>query len=699
MLEKIELENFVSHRETLLKFDRGVTIFIGRNGSGKSSVIDAITFALYGQHTRGQNRNLVRRGSEGSKVALTFTMDSKRYQATRTLDARGSLTLAKLEEITEAGPRILGYGERRTMGEAMSVEAGNLIGLDYEKLRVAAVVQQGELDAILENKPREFKELINALIGIERLDRAFESMGRLITLFRERLRKMTGYDDQDIETVKQKIFDARKDLEESQAELDKMKSRLLGLSEQTSKIKQRLNVLEHLSLKSQELEEQESDLLEYVRRKSVEMKETLSNELLELEDRLGTATANLEQASLISEVETKLEPTRKKIEKLEESVEKSESALGRLNGLLECAEYLKPVDGKCPVCGAEVKGSKTKLKYDPEHIRDDLSTIEKDLQKKKTSLSELKNDENKLLELQSLAKAAIKSLRDAGMRGSEDVARIREEIRKKNKEIGSMPEMVVDAHDPEKLVIDDYSHALVNRIGRLRKEVASFDRKEYDEKQSMHDELVSKEKMLERDIGRFTAINERARMDIDTLSKALEELKSAYAYVRLLEGIREGVFNRDGSVAMSLRSWALRIISQKGSEYISMFGVNVSRLELTEKRRDVEITCYGPRGAIDMSSLSGGEKVAIALALRLAMAYVMGHGSVDFVILDEPTTHLDEERRQRLVSIITEAFREGLGPLSQIIIITHDADIFENANVDSVYMFSIGPEGTVVTAQ
>ena len=149
-------------------------------------------------------------------------------------------------------------------------------------------------------------------------------------------------------------------------------------------------------------------------------------------------------------------------------------------------------------------------------------------------------------------------------------------------------------------------------------------------------------------------------------------------------------------MAKSLRSWALKTISQKASEYTAMFNMSISRLQLTEKARDISIECYGRSGAIDMESLSGGEKVAIALALRLGMAYVMGSGKLDFVILDEPTTHLDEERRKSLVRIITEAFRSGLEPLSQMILITHDSEIFENAEVDSVYRFTMSNEGTHV---
>ena len=47
MITSVKLDNFLSHRHTELTFDNGVTVFIGGNGAGKSSIIDAMTFALF----------------------------------------------------------------------------------------------------------------------------------------------------------------------------------------------------------------------------------------------------------------------------------------------------------------------------------------------------------------------------------------------------------------------------------------------------------------------------------------------------------------------------------------------------------------------------------------------------------------------------------------------------------------------------
>ena len=72
MLNSIELGNFLSHAETKLNFGEGVTVFVGPNGAGKSGIIDAITFALFGQHTRKSNKGLIRRGENHFHV-LTFS--------------------------------------------------------------------------------------------------------------------------------------------------------------------------------------------------------------------------------------------------------------------------------------------------------------------------------------------------------------------------------------------------------------------------------------------------------------------------------------------------------------------------------------------------------------------------------------------------------------------------------------------------
>ena len=73
MIKTVELVNFISHSETKLDLDEGVTVFVGSNGAGKSSIIDGITFALFGEHTRKSNKSLIRRGSSQAYAKIRFS--------------------------------------------------------------------------------------------------------------------------------------------------------------------------------------------------------------------------------------------------------------------------------------------------------------------------------------------------------------------------------------------------------------------------------------------------------------------------------------------------------------------------------------------------------------------------------------------------------------------------------------------------
>ena len=74
MIKSIELVDFLSHSDTNLEFKDGVTIFVGDNGAGKSSIIDAITYSLFGEHTRKNVKSLIRRGTNQGYAKIEFSI-------------------------------------------------------------------------------------------------------------------------------------------------------------------------------------------------------------------------------------------------------------------------------------------------------------------------------------------------------------------------------------------------------------------------------------------------------------------------------------------------------------------------------------------------------------------------------------------------------------------------------------------------
>jgi DNA repair protein SbcC/Rad50 len=245
--------------------------------------------------------------------------------------------------------------------------------------------------------------------------------------------------------------------------------------------------------------------------------------------------------------------------------------------------------------------------------------------------------------------------------------------------------------------LDEYSANLIDIIQNMRNDVIEVDLNSYQQKKltksKLSVEMVS--------IHNQKAILDKTIVDIQRENSEFQtlitELSSAAKFISDLENIRSTVFNRDGIVSSSLRTRALNLISAKASEYINIFNVGLSKITLIEKPREIKVLCYGKRGEIDTVSLSGGEKVAVSLAIRMGIAFLMGSSKIDFIVLDEPTTNLDEERRRSFVKIISDVFSKGMSPLSQMIIITHDEEIFENSEVEQVYKFKMTEKGSSVS--
>src|SRR5437899_2502223 len=590
MLQSVELANFLSHSNTKIEFGKGVTVFVGPNGAGKSSMIDGITFALFGAHIRNSNKGLVRRGSNQAFAKVDFTAGDKEFVAIRKIDSKGTIS-AQLYEKKGDELTPLAAGERKQFGESMTRTIEHIIGLDFEKLKVASIVQQGELQSIIDADPRKFKELVNAVIGIDKLDLAYELMRRTIDSFRESIRKALEYDDTS-----------------------------------TSILQSRLEIIT-------------KEIANY-------------------------------------------EPQKSKLESEKKSGED------------EFAKLKRKVDGKCPVCDSKV--DHLNPLFEEEHVRKELGDLKKKMDFLNTQ--ELSIQEKKGV-LESKIKQTIKAeqtLTLHGVKDERDLSQLREEIATLRRNVEKIPDSISTSGSLLQLAIDVHSSSIISKISTLIEETRDFDAISFKNLRNNLEQKRRQISLLDQELG---AITQKLKSSIDErqkISRVLEELLTVHKYVSFLETIRNQIYNRDGPVATSLRSWALSAISQKASEYLSTFDVKIQRIALEDKSRDIGITCYSGNSTLELESLSGGEKVSVALALRLGMAHLMGSSNLNFIILDEPTTHLDQERRKSLVTVLSQAFEANLDAISQFIIITHDSEIFENSNIDTIYRFESTPQGTRV---
>jgi len=692
MINSIELGNFLSHSDTKLEFYDGVTVFVGNNGAGKSSIIDAITFALFGKHSRKTNKSLIKRGTTQGFAKINFTINGKELQAERKIDVKGGLA-AQFSEKSNGEWLQIAAGERKQFGESMTHEVEKKIGLEFEKLKIASIVQQGELNSIIKAKPKEFKELLNAIIGIDKLDVASDAMKLVNKNFREKIRQDIGYDDTHIEILNLDLEKCHNELEKSKplkgklsSKREKSEKELLVLTEKLERETPKLDKLKQLELRKKELRE-------YAKEAILEIK----NEIEEKERKILDCKGCFEYVGLAKDLQIKLEKEEFTIKDSLKRLQKLTNLKASLVEKQSLASKLKLKDNKCPVCDSKV--SKLNPLFQEEHLKQELEKNEDVITTLQKDIKLFEKNRFEFSEKLQKAKESQATLRAHSIKDQADLKKIQKDIEDKKVNVKKVPLIISTGNLVEVAHLDSHSKMLFENISQLELETKGFAEVNFVNLKESISEKQDELSRIDQEIGAITEKISEAEQQIKFLKKAISEVKVVRDYVEELDTIQTNIFNRDGAVATSLRSWALNTISVKASEYLALLNTKIQRIFLSEKIRDVVISCYSRNEVLEIESLSGGEQVSVALALRLGMANLLGASHLNLIILDEPTTHLDAERRKSLVAVLSQLSNiTNVGAPMQFIIITHDSEIFEDSTVEHIYKFESTEQGSKVTA-
>ena len=690
MITSIELGDFLSHSETKLEFGNGVTVFVGQNGAGKSSIIDAITFALFGQHTRKSNKGLIKRGASQGFAKVEFNVNGKQYQAVRKIDNKGGLA-AKFTQKINGEFLEIAAGERKQFGESMTHEVEKIIGLDFEKLKIASIVQQGELNAIIKAKPKEFKELLNAIIGIDKLDVASEAMKTVNKNFREKIREEIGYDDTHIDILLRDLQKCEIELEEARPQKEQLKIKQAQLQKEITELRVKLETETPKIDKINQLELRKRELQSYAK----EAIHEVQREIAEKERKIRDCEGCFEHISLKKDLELKIEKIELAIEGTQKKIQEITGQVASLKEKQALAEKIQLKDNKCPVCDSKVE--KLNPLFQEEHLKQEIAFMKEQIivtEKERTMYNQKRIEFSQKLQNARDAEATLKA---HSIRDQEDIRRIQEEIKLKKGNVQKIPSSI-NGNLLEISQIDSHTKMIFENITKLEKETNGFNENEFLNLKKLANEKQVDLSQTDQKIGAIIEKITKYEEQIKSTQNAVSELKVVKKYVEELDTIQMNIFSRDGPVATSLRSWALNTISSKSSEYLTLLNTKIQRISLSEKTRDISITCYSKNEILDIESLSGGEQVSVALALRLGMASLLGASNLNLMILDEPTTHLDAEHKKSLVSVLSQLSNiTNVGKPMQFIIITHDAEIFEDSNIEKIYKFESTEQGSKVT--
>ncbi len=212
VLSRLKLKNFKSFKDKEFNFAPGLTGLLGRNGSGKSTVFEAIIFALYGECNTKKEllKNSSALDKEALEAELCFEIDSKEYVVKRQL--RGKNLIAKSSLIDGSGEEIASGSKETTL------EIIKLTGMNKEAFENTVYASQKELAALSNLKSEERKKIIRRLLGLEKIDFIEKELALKI---RELKREIKSFEEillssDEIKNINLKIENFKNDLEKKQ---------------------------------------------------------------------------------------------------------------------------------------------------------------------------------------------------------------------------------------------------------------------------------------------------------------------------------------------------------------------------------------------------------------------------------------------------------------------------------------------------
>jgi exonuclease SbcC len=195
LLRKIVLHNIRSYADLSLDFPEGITLLSGDIGSGKSTILLAIEFALFGiQRGEMLGAGLLRHGEKTGWVGLTFELNNRNYEIMRTL-RRASNSVAQ----DEGYIMIDGVREDAT-GTELKARVLDLLGYPSDLLtkgksvlyRYTVYTPQEEMKRIIEAPEQERMATLRRLFGIDNYERIQQNAKPVVSTLREKERELDG---------------------------------------------------------------------------------------------------------------------------------------------------------------------------------------------------------------------------------------------------------------------------------------------------------------------------------------------------------------------------------------------------------------------------------------------------------------------------------------------------------------------------
>ena len=667
-IEIVQLENIRSHIKSTVPFTRGFNCLVGGVGRGKSSVLYAVDFSLFGDTIGSRSFDyLIREDADWCRVTMVFSQNDKTYKLTRGLKRKG-------KSITQDNEQLKLYEDNKLVAsmknDAIAEQIKAITGLDKELYREIIWFRQEHLKELLDSSPRDRQRRLDELFGLsdyevawsniaqyqrdyETEKRLYEkdpdvnSMEKLSNEYNRATEEFTLI-EMDLENSTQKLTISRKTLDEANTNLKQLEEKKFSVEELKRK-EARCNA---------NIQNMSTTLASLAQR--IEGKKTIVDNLHQrqtsLETQIRTCYEKLQQTGVsshqsIEELRNILSGFDDKISTLKAEQEATSRSIQQDQKRAVSLEK----ENKCPLCIQPLTGEyKTGLirRINQENIEREKTIIQLkiqivDLQKTKTVASETHS-----------------TLNQCATRETDLKARIAEEEK-------NLTNLFTEFEEKQKLDSD-----LRSELQKLQFEISRFNLSDVEVAKNHREQAFRQYCMLEADL----RTKENRKKDLArTLNDVKERINIAQEKMERIEKIRKtteilsAIRDAYRSIQPKLRSEFVKVLRNFVQQVLdSLVGDESSILNVLI---DETYTPYvkSERGFDrEVSNLSGGERTLLAFAYRLGLGQLImlsrtGHG-LSILMLDEPTENLGSEDGsiERLAEAISR-----FKAIEQIIAVTH----------------------------
>lgn len=660
IIKKIKLHNIRSYIDSQIEFPQGSIVLAGDIGTGKTSILLAIEFALFGLQPGQRGSSLLRNGTNEGSVSLEIEIDNNTIMLERGLERKKS--------INQSFSKISINSEEKEMS-VTELKNKVLSILQYPKefakktnflYRFTVYTPQEEMKQIIVESSDTRLNTLRHIFGIDKYKRIRENTQLFTIQLREQMRTHEGQ-IKDLEDIKRRLTKVKENIDELEKDLLNLVEELKSKRQEGEKAKSELEKVEG-KIKEKEKYEREAEKTNIMLIGKKEFAMNIDKEISMLEEEIKEARKIKFSPEEIEEKKEKLKNKEVTEEKLNKSylelLSKINSSERKISDNGKLKEQISSLD-LCPTCLQNVneeykKNIMRRLEEDTARQKKEIFNVEQEKQDASKKIGNLQQEisslKNQIEEL-NLLKIKFQTV-------SEKENKILELEKQKNS-------------------TNQDIDLLEKQIKRLKESSSLLKKYEtiYEQKRNILQELEKKEKEKELELtGR--------KKEKEMLLKQVEEIEQE---IRKKEAIKDNLFKLTeledwlSSSFLSVVSLTERNIMFKlKEEFSKLFNewFNILVPEIFTVRLDEDFTPIIEQQdfSLDYTFLSGGERTAIALAYRLALNQVINSmlskiKTRDLVILDEPTDGFSEQQLDKMRDVLDEL------KVKQLIIVSHESKI------------------------